>query len=382
MRIFVNFVNVETEYIELYALQALLRGEIENSFPERCWVLAEIASVQAKANGHCYLDLCQSRDGRIVAKAKAVIWRNRYLPVRAYFREATGGDLAPGMEVLLRVQVSYNELYGLTLTVDEVEPRFTLGAAELQRRRTLEKLEADGLLDKQQELTPALLPGRLAVISARDAAGYGDFCRHLQENAYGFAFTTDLFEATMQGEDAPASIIDALERVECAPVPYDAVLLLRGGGSALDLACFDDYALCFAIANCPVPVYTAIGHDRDVHVADEVAFQAVKTPTALADRFIEAFAAEDERLTAFGNRLRMAFLAKLSAMELRVEALGERIRRADPRSVLSRGYTLVTDARGVVVKSARALPAGTRFNVLFADGTVTAVAGGDSGGAE
>ena len=364
---------MEREYIDLLELQSQLRGEIEISFPERVWVRAEIASVQAKANGHCYLDLSQSEDGRIVAKAKAVIWRSRAEALRTYFREATGGELAAGMEVLLRVQVSYSELYGLSLTVDEIEPRFTLGAAELQRRRTLEKLEADGLLDRQQELEPALLPYRLAVISARDAAGYGDFCRHLEQNAYGFVYAPELFEATMQGEDAPASIVDALERVECAPAPFDAVLILRGGGSALDLACFDDYGLCFAIANCPVPVYTAIGHDRDVHVADQVAYEAVKTPTALADRFVDAFAAEDERISAFGNRLRMAFAARLSAMEQKVLALGERIRAADPRGVLARGYTLVTDAAGVVVKTASALPPGTRFKVMFADGTIEAI---------
>ena len=364
---------MEQDYVELAGLQALLREEIENAFPERVWVRAEIAAVQAKANGHCYLDLCQSRDGRLVAKAKAVIWRSRFVPLRAYFREATGGDLAPGMEVLLRVQVSYSELYGLSLTVDEIEPQFTLGAAELQRRRTLEKLAADGLLDRQQALEPALLPYRLAVISARDAAGYGDFRRHLEENAYGFVFRVDLFEATMQGQEAPASIVDALQAVECSSEPYDAVLLMRGGGSALDLACFDDYGLCFAIANCPVPVYTAIGHDRDVHVADQVAYDAVKTPTALADRFIDAFAAEDERISAYGNRLRMAFASRIAGMEQRLVALGERIRAADPRNVLSRGYALVTDAAGVVVKSAAALPSGTKFKVLFADGTVEAV---------
>ncbi|MCR4860197.1 MAG: exodeoxyribonuclease VII large subunit [Bacteroidales bacterium] len=364
---------METEYIDLYELQTLLREEIENSFPERRWVRAEIASVQAKANGHCYLDLCQSRDGAIVAKARAVIWRSRYLPLRAFFREATGGDLAPGMDVLLRVQVSYSELYGLSLTVDEIEPRFTLGEAELQRRRTLERLEADGMLDRQKELTPALLPYRLAVISARDAAGYGDFRRHLTENPYGFVFAPDLFEATMQGQDAPASIADALARVECAPQAYDAILLMRGGGSSLDLACFDDYGLCLAIASCPIPVYTAIGHDRDVHVADRVAYDSVKTPTALADRFVEAFAAEDERISAFGTRLRTAFLSKVAAMELRAESLGQRIRAADPRNVLSRGYALVTDGQGIVVKSAAQLPRDTRFKVLFADGSIDAV---------
>ena len=183
----------------------------------------------------------------------------------------------------------------------------------------------------------------------------------------------------MQGAEAPASISDAIARVECAPAPFDAVLVLRGGGSPLDLACFDDYGLALAIANCPVPVYTAIGHERDTHVADVVAFEAVKTPTALADCFIEAFAAEDERISSFGTRLRTAFLSRLAAMESRLDALRERIRRADPRSVLSRGYTLVVDAQGVVIKSARQLPPGTKFKVLFADGTITASA---EGGAE
>ena len=364
---------METEYIDLLELQSMLREEIESSFPEQLWVRAEIASLQAKANGHCYLDLSQSEEGRIVARARAVIWRSRYAPLRAYFREATGGDPAPGMEVLLRVQVGYSELYGMTLTVEEIEPRFTLGAAELERRRTLERLAADGLLDRQKELEPALLPYRLAVISARDAAGYGDFCRHLADNAYGFVFETELFEATMQGQEAPASIVDALSQIECAEQAYDAVLLMRGGGSALDLACFDDYGLCLAIANCPVPVFTAIGHERDFHVADQVAYDFVKTPTALADRFIDAFAAEDERISGYGTRLRTAFLSRLAAMEQRLEALGERIRRADPRGVLARGYTLVTDAKGVVVKTASALPPGTRFKLLFADGTVEAV---------
>ena len=177
----------------------------------------------------------------------------------------------------------------------------------------------------------------------------------------------------MQGQEAPASIVDALSQIECAEQAYDAVLLMRGGGSALDLACFDDYGLCLAIANCPVPVFTAIGHERDFHVADQVAYDFVKTPTALADRFIDAFAAEDERISGYGTRLRTAFLSRLAAMEQRLEALGERIRRADPRGVLARGYTLVTDAKGVVVKTASALPPGTRFKLLFADGTVEAV---------
>lgn len=362
--------------MDLLELQRSIRDGMEGIFPDRLWVSAEIASVQVKSNGHCYMDLARSVDGRVVARARAVIWRSAFGPVSAYFREVTGSPMAPGMEISVRAQVVYSELYGLTLTVDEVEPKFTLGAAELQRRRTVERLAEDGLVDRQKGLSVPAVPRRLAVISARDAAGLGDFRRHLEENEFGFAFELALFEASMQGETAPASITDALARIESSASAYDAVLILRGGGSALDLACFDDYGLCFAVANCSLPVITAIGHERDFHIADMVAHDFVKTPTALADRFIDALAAEDERISAFGTRLRLAFLARIASMEAALDVLAARIRAADPRSVLSRGYALVTDARGVVLKSADALRPGDTIRVLFEDGSVSATVDG------
>ena len=363
---------MNTDVIDLLELQLLMKEGVEDLFPQRLWVRAEIASVQVKANGHCYIDLCQNQGGRVLAKAKAVIWRSRYLPLAAYFREATGGSLAAGMEILARVQPSYSELYGFSLSIDEIEPQFTLGAAELEKRRTIERLSGDGLMDAQKGLEAAALPYRLAVISAASAAGYGDFCRHLEGNPYGFRFSVTLFEATMQGENAPQSITDALQDVQCAANPFDAVLILRGGGSALDLACFDDYGMCLAIATCPVPVFTAIGHERDNHVADMVAYCAVKTPTALADLFIDAYAAEDERISSFSTRLRTAFLSRLSAMDARLDALGARIRAADPRNVLSRGYALITGADTVVRKSASVFAPGDELRVVFSDGELRA----------
>lgn len=360
------------EVLALSELQTRLREGIEEVFPARVWVRAEVAAVQVKASGHCYLDLCESDGESVTAKVKAVIWRGRYFPLSAYFREATGGDIVPGISILVRVQVNYSELYGLTLVIDELEPEFTLGEAELRRRRTVGKLEAEGLMDAQKSLEPSRLPYALAVISAEDAAGFGDFRRHLLENQYGFRFRVDLFPAAMQGQAAPQSIADALDAVQGGRSVYDAVLILRGGGSALDLACFDEYVLASAIAKCRIPVYTAIGHDRDQHVADMVAFASVKTPTALADEFIDAFAAEDERISSYAARLKYAFAAKVSALQSRLDVLAERIRNADPRSVLARGYTLVTDDEGVVLKSAAGLNPGQRIKVLFADGEVEA----------
>lgn len=356
--------------IDLYTLQNQLKLGLEDLFPDKIWVRAEIASISVRANGHCYMDLSQSDSHGVIAKAKAVIWRGRFGMLSSFFASATGTSLQAGMSILVQVQVSYSELYGLSLTIDDIDPQFTLGEQEMERRRTIERLEREGLMDRQQELVPSALPYALAIVSARDAAGYGDFCKHLHANEYGFAFRTDLFEATMQGQNAPASIVDALDRIESSGVQYDAVLVMRGGGSTLDLACFDDYDLCWRIAHCPIPVYTAIGHDRDRHVADMVAFASVKTPTALADEFIDCYIAEDERISSFSTRLHLAFLNKVSKLSSQVDLLESRIRSADPRGILRRGYVLAADSRGVVLKSASGVAPGDRVSLLFADGTL------------
>ena len=154
---------------------------------------------------------------------------------------------------------------------------------------------------------------------------------------------------------------------------FDAVLILRGGGSALDLACFDDYLMARSIATCPIPVLTAVGHDRDYHICDMVAYSFLKTPTALADEILGIFESEDARLGDFVSRMRLAISNRLNMMEMRVENLLTRILSSDPRNILKRGYVLVTGGDGVVVKKASSLKDGDSLRVLFADGEVEAV---------
>ena len=367
---------MKRDIVDLYELQTDIRSGLEDMFPDKVWIRAEIASVNVRSNGHCYLELSQNGPSGVIAKARAVIWRTRYGVLGKMFREATGSDLQVGMMILARAQVTYSELYGLTLSVDDLDAGVTVGEAERMKRETIARLEEEGLMEKQQDLEMPLLPYRLAVISAETAAGYGDFCRHLSGNEYGFKFEVSLFEATMQGATAPASIISALDGILAGETLPDVILLMRGGGSNLDLACFDDYLLCKAIALCPVPVMTAIGHDRDFHVADMVSHVHVKTPTALADELLDCYVAEDERIGSYVSRLRLALSAKLSAMESRVALLESRIKAADPRSILSRGYALVTDGRGVVLKKSSGVKSGDRIGVLFADGRINATVDG------
>ena len=219
---------MEKNVIDLFTLQTEVRQSLESSFPARVWVRAEVSAVKVRGGGHCYLELSQSDESGLVAKASAIIWASRYRVLGPYFESVAGSPLQPGITVLLRVQVNYSQLYGLSLIVDDIDASCTLGEKEKERLATIERLKKEGLLDRQKSLEMTALPYRLAVVSAPDAAGYRDFERHLKGNAYGFVLETVLYEAVMQGASAPESISDALKAAASAEKPFDAVLVLRG----------------------------------------------------------------------------------------------------------------------------------------------------------
>ena len=386
---------MEKEYIDLFELQTRLKEGVECLFPSRLWVKTEISAVKARPGGHCWLELSQSDDKGLTAKASAVIWSSRYRMLAPYFESVTGSPLSEGMSVLVEVQVNFSQLYGLSLVVNDIDAEFSLGVKEIERQKTIDRLVREGLMGLQKELEVPALPYRLAVISAEDAAGYRDFVKHIGENPYGFRYDITLYPALMQGTGCPSSIISAMDAVLDSGIGYDAVLVLRGGGSRLDLACFDDYSLAAVIAQFPLPVYTAIGHDQDYHVCDMVSYMNLKTPTALADELISIYEEEDARLSSLATRMKMAvsgrftmaeaslsmlkarifngFSMKISAMESVLHVLDARIKAADPRTILERGYSLALDGDGRVMKEAAGVTEGDLMSVMFADGTVRCV---------
>ena len=383
---------MEREYIDLFEFQSRLKEGIELLFPKRIWLKAEVSAVKARNGGHCYLELSQSDDKGLVAKASAIIWSSKYRFIAPYFESVTGSPVQEGMVILVEVQPTYSQLYGFSLIINDIDPEYSLGVKEQERQRTIERLQKEGLMGLQKELELPMLPYRLAVISAEDAAGYRDFIRHLGENPYGFELVPVLFPALMQGADCPSSIISALDKIVEDGSQWDAVLILRGGGAKLDLACYDDYELSAVIAQYPIPVLTAIGHDQDYHVCDMVAHEFLKTPTALADYIIDIYAREDERVSSCESRIRLAlsnriyreealldslaariksgFVLKIAAMESALQVLQTRIMAADPRRILDRGYALALDENGVVLKGVGGRKTGDKVSVMFADGTL------------
>ncbi|MCM1109260.1 MAG: exodeoxyribonuclease VII large subunit [Clostridium sp.] len=301
------------EALTLYELNALVRGTLEAGLRAPIWLQAELSEVRCAYNGHCYLEFVQKdKHGRsLVAKARGVIWAGTYALLALSFERETGQPLAAGMKVLVRVSVSFHELYGYSLTVTDMDPTYTLGDLARRRREILQQLEADGILTDNRDLPFPVPANRIAVISSATAAGYGDFCNQLAGNEYGFRFTTRLFPAVMQGERVEETVLAALDAVLAARDDWDVVVIIRGGGATSDLSGFDSYLLAAACAQFPLPVITGIGHERDDTVLDCVAHRRVKTPTAAAAFLIDRMLGLADRLEQLRTRLTTAALQRM-----------------------------------------------------------------------
>ncbi|GAA3944804.1 exodeoxyribonuclease VII large subunit [Hymenobacter algoricola] len=293
--------------LPLAELLVRVRQALETRFAESYWVVAEIADLTLPRfeGAHCYLVLTDQhvtgRGAQLKAQARATIWSQRYQQLAPAFAEQTGQELRIGLKLMLRVQVKFHEQYGLSLDVLTIDPTYTVGELARQRLDTIRKLEAKGLLERQKALPLALGPQRLAVISSPTAAGFQDFVQQLSESPYDFAVS--LFAASMQGVEAPASILAALDLVRPRRAAFDAVVIIRGGGSKTDLLAFDDYGLAAAIGAFPLPVITGIGHERDEAVVDLAAHTALKTPTAVAAFLAERLARLDAVFGGYAERI-------------------------------------------------------------------------------
>lgn len=391
------------------------------------WVAAEISELKVNYSGHCYIELVEKADepaatsprgGRASssvprAQARAVIWRSQHAMLSAYFEAETGSKLAAGMKILAKVLVSYHELYGLTLQIVDLDASYTLGEVQRQRQMTIKRLQADGVWDMNRETAMPMLVQRIAVVSSASAAGYRDFMNELRSG--GYAFRTELFDAVVQGAAAEESVTAALSAIAERAEEFDAVAMIRGGGSATDLSCFDSYLICSYVAQFPLPVITGIGHDKDTSVADMVAHKALKTPTAVAawltDRMarIEAWLDESARrlhdtavTTTRNERLRLERLASDTAREggmyvercrsalgllqeqtaaaaLRIVEIGRaRLEAADglvegrsPQRIMRMGFAVVRSG-GRALLSTEGLRAGERIEVELCDGALDA----------
>ena len=317
----------ESQSITLRELQRRVKSALEGQFALPVWVSAEISEIKVNYSGHCYLELVEKGgdNGVPTAQARAVMWRSHYPRISGYFEAETGQRLAAGIRILAKVLVSYHELYGFSLQITDIDPSYTLGDMERQRQQTIAQLQQEGVWDMNREAPMPAVVQRIAVVSSVHAAGYQDFCQELEKSPY--RFEVSLFDAFMQGEAAEESIVAALCAVAERLEKFDAVVLIRGGGSRSDLNCFNAYRLCAHVAQFPLPVVTGIGHDKDTSVTDMVAHTALKTPTAVAGWLVERMAEADGWLDYAALQLHDATAAAMHTSEVRLERLSGEVRR-------------------------------------------------------
>lgn len=356
-----------------------------------------------------------------VARASAKCWRQTWQMVQPYFERTTGQPLRAGLKVLVKVYAQFHEAYGFSWIVTDIDPTYTLGDMARRRQEIIRKLKEEGVFDLQRELHISPFAKRIAVISASNAAGYGDFCRQLEDNEYGFRFSVQLFSATMQGELVESSVISALNDVYSqsqqltaqGQQPYDVVVIIRGGGATADLSGFDTLALAENVAQFPLPIITGIGHDRDESILDMVANTHVKTPTAAATLLIDHLAQTLRRIEEAQNRLTMYIHQRISSYQVRLsniavlipnlalqtvanahhridllesripiaierritnqkhllEQLNIKLQSLDPQILLSRGYS-ITLKDGRAVRDPQQLKSGDTLETRVEKGTI------------
>ena len=314
------------EHLRLSELNELIRKTLDSNLAPAYWVIAEVAELRLNQKGHCYLDLIEKENDTLVARQRATIWAYAFRSISAGFEAVTGTTIQNGMTVLCNVSINFHSVYGLSINIREIDPNYTLGERARKRQEVIDRLQRDGVFEMNKGLSLPLAPLKIAVISSPTAAGYEDFMHQLDSNIYGYAFNVKLFRAVMQGDEAPESIIEALDRIHHSYEEFDVVTIIRGGGAQVDLDCYDQYDLANHVAQYPLPVLTGIGHERDETILDLVAHTRLKTPTAVAEFIIGGVRSFEERMLLLFERIGHYAKQRMKLEDQRLQQLQFRLR--------------------------------------------------------
>jgi exodeoxyribonuclease VII large subunit len=288
--------SIERQIFSLKQVVSSIRKTIEERYGQTYWMKAEIYKFNRFPSGHAFPEIVQRENDKIVAQLSGTIWKQNYERINQQFIEVVKEPLKDGSNLLMQVKITFNELYGLSLQIIDIDPSFSLGEVQKQREETLKRLQKEGILNCNQQLSFPLLPKRIAVISADSSKGLSDFMEVLNNTEEGYSFFTFLFNAYLQGDQAVDSIIQTLEKIKKVRQHFDLVVIVRGGGAEVGMTCYNHYELCKAIATFPLPILTGIGHSTNLNVAEMIAYRNAITPTKLAEFLIQTFREFDQEI--------------------------------------------------------------------------------------
>lgn len=275
--------------IKTYTLSVILIGfkkiideKLKN---KRFWLKAEISNISFHRNGHCYLELTETKNGVTIAQIKANIWNYNILNIQNDLGSEYGNILKKGSDVLLYSELTYHEIFGLQINITSVDKSFSIGELERKKQETIIKLQNENLIEKNKKIIVPIIIQKIALIGSPNTSGHTDFLKQIKKNEYGFDFKIDEYHCQVQGEKVESEILFRLNEIKNKK--YDVVVIVRGGGSKLDLEPFNSFNIAKEIANFPTAIFTGIGHETDISVVDLVANKNFKTPSAVGSYIID-----------------------------------------------------------------------------------------------
>ncbi len=324
-------------YFTISQVSGMIERAISGAFPDEFWVVGEIQGLdRGKHRNHWYFELAETNKSGDVFKLSATIWKG--VRKRLFGPHGTcagvfdiAGEL-DGMKIMALCRVNFYPPYGkISLIVNDINPEFTLGELEARRKELLERLKKEGLLEKNAGLDMPEVPLTIGLITSDGSAAYNDFLEELTTSGFGFRI---LFcDARMQGEDSLITIPAAFKTLEA--LGPDLIVLIRGGGSRLDLSWFDREEIVFSVSGCRLPVVTGIGHEIDLTLSELVAHTGTKTPTAAGAFVIERVRKSLDRLVDRGRNIAEKIRERVQKQEDGLRRNIERVRTASRLAQMS-----------------------------------------------
>ena len=278
------------QVFSLFEVTKSIQNTLLDRYKSAFWIKAEMNKLNHyKYSGHCYPELVEKKDGKIIAQIKSNLWKDDYITINNKFLQVLKEPLKDGIKILFLAKISFDPEHGLALRIIDIDPSYTLGDLEKEKLETINKLKEEGIFSKNKSLSIPLLPQRIAIISVDTSKGYADFQKIIDTNPWKYSFFHFLFPSLLQGDKAVENIIYQLNRIKKLRHHFDIVVIIRGGGGDIGLSCFNNYLLTKEIAMFPIPVLTGIGHATNETVIEMVSYFNAITPSKLADYLLQCF---------------------------------------------------------------------------------------------
>lgn len=282
--------NEDRKIFSLLQVTQSIQHTLSQRYTSAFWVKAEMNKLNHYPHsGHCYPELVEKSEGKVVAQMRANLWKADYERIDQLFIKTLNEPLKDGIHMMFLARIQFDPVFGLSLRILDIDPSFTLGELEREKRETIEKLKQEQLFYANKQQKMPVLPQRIAIISVETSKGYADFTKVINQNPWGYRFFTMLFPALLQGDRAAVTIIAQLQLIQKLQSHFDVVAIIRGGGGDVGLSCYNEYILAKTVACFPLPVITGIGHSTNETVTEMVAHKNAITPTDLADYLIQKF---------------------------------------------------------------------------------------------